>query len=387
MATTSRFPRSSRTPEAAAEPRKPDRGATGFVLREHRQGAAPARSRRDLGRRAGARVPGADRGDRRRAARAAQRDEERALARCRRPPTQRLAAGEKRALLGIPIVLKDIFATRGHRHAPAARASWRASCRPYDADAVERFARAGAVLIGKANMDEFAMGSSTENSAFGPTAQPVGPRARRREARRAAPPPRSRAGECLAALGTDTGGSIRLPASYCGMCGLKPTYGRVSRFGVIAYASSLDQVGPFARTVRDICERARRDRRATTRATRPRCPRPCRTTRPRSRATCAASASACRASTSSTASQPDGERAATEAAIDALRSLGAMIVDVELPHTEYAIATYYLIATAEASSNLARYDGVTLRAPREDGPATACSTCTAARATPASAPR
>jgi aspartyl-tRNA(Asn)/glutamyl-tRNA(Gln) amidotransferase subunit A len=227
----------------------------------------------------------------------------------------------------------------------------------------ERLARAGSVLIGKANLDEFAMGSSNENSAYGPARNPW-------DLERV--PGGSSGGsaasvaalQCLASLGTDTGGSIRLPASYCGVSGLKPTYGRVSRYGVIAYASSLDQVGPLAWTVADVAAVlgviAGHDPRDSTSVPRP---------VPDYAAGLSGDIRGLRIGMPreyfAEGIAPDVERA-TRAAIAALAERGAQIVEVGLPHTEYAIATYYLVATAEASSNLARYDGVRFGLRRTD---------------------
>ncbi|MBM4242706.1 MAG: Asp-tRNA(Asn)/Glu-tRNA(Gln) amidotransferase subunit GatA [Deltaproteobacteria bacterium] len=266
----------------------------------------------------------------------------------------RLGRGETGPLLGIPVVLKDIFATRGIVTTCGSRIleGFRP---PYDSDAAERLARAGSVLVGKANLDEFAMGSSNENSAYGSTRNPwdlerVPGGSSGGSAAAVA------AGECLASLGTDTGGSIRLPASFCGLVGLKPTYGRVSRYGVIAYASSLDQVGPFAWTVEDIAAVlgviAGHDPRDSTSVPRG---------VPDYTAALTGDVRGLRIGIPreyfADGIAPDVE-GATRSAIRLLESQGAQLVEIGLPHTEYAIATYYLVATAEASSNLARYDGV-----------------------------
>jgi len=279
--------------------------------------------------------------------------EEAALAMAR-VADQRLAAGEGAPLTGIPLALKDIFVTRGVRTTCASQilANY---LPPYDGTAVARLREQGAVFLGKLNMDEFAMGSSNENSAFGPARNPWNPDY---------VPGGSSGGsaacvaarEAVATLGTDTGGSIRQPAAHCGVVGLKPTYGRVSRYGVIAYASSLDQVGPLTRDVEDCAlllgAVAGYDDRDSTSVDTP-VPDYC-------------------------ASLRDGIRGlrvglpkeyfidgldsevkqAVDTAIAALKAQGAELVEVELPHTDYAVACYYLIATAEASSNLARYDGV-----------------------------
>src|SRR6202030_1282999 len=267
---------------------------------------------------------------------------------------RRLGQGVAPDLCGIPLGIKDIYCTRGVRTTCASKILEN-FIPPFDATVIEKLRAAGAVFVGKANLDEFAMGSSTENSAFGPTRNPhdlerVAGGSSGGSAAAVA------AGECLAALGTDTGGSIRLPASFCGVVGIKPTYSRVSRYGVIAYASSLDQVGPFTRTVSDAAMVLR-----------------------------AVAGADPRDSTCSARPVPDYERALTgevrgmrigvpreyfvegmgaavEGAVrDALKKLAAMgarTVEISLPHTGYAVAAYYLIATAEASANLARYDGV-----------------------------
>lgn len=266
----------------------------------------------------------------------------------------RIQAGEREPLLGIPVVLKDIFATRGIRTTCASRVLEN-FVPAYDADAVERLAAGGAVLMAKANMDEFAMGSSNENSAFHACRNPWDTQ-RVPGGSSGGSAVAVAAGECLASLGTDTGGSIRLPAAFTGVCGLKPTYGRVSRFGVIAYASSLDQVGPFARSAEDLAMVmeviAGHDPRDSTSA---------RVEVPDYRARLDGDIRGLRLGLPRQffpdGLAPDVERAVREG-IEALRARGAEIVNVDLPHTEYAVAAYYLLATAEASSNLARYDGI-----------------------------
>ncbi len=271
-----------------------------------------------------------------------------------RAADERRARGESGPLLGIPIALKDIFATAGIRTTCASKILGD-FVPPYDADATTRLANAGAVLLGKTNMDEFAMGSSNENSAFGPTRNPWDV-SRVPGGSSGGSAAAVAAGECLGSLGTDTGGSIRLPGSYCGVVGLKPTYGRCSRYGVIAYASSLDQVGPLTRTARDAAillgAVAGHDPRDSTSAPLP---------VPDYEAALTGNLDGLRIGVPKEyfveGLAPDVERSTREA-IEVLASRGAKIVDVSLPHTSYAVATYYLVGTAEASSNLARYDGV-----------------------------
>jgi len=268
---------------------------------------------------------------------------------------ERLGRGERLSLLdGIPIALKDVFLTKGIRTTAASRILENL-VPPFDATSVRRLRERGAVLVGKTNCDEFAMGSSTENSAFGATYNPW-------DLGRV--PGGSSGGsavavaacQALGALGTDTGGSIRLPASYCGVVGLKPTYGRVSRYGIVAYASSLDQVGPFALDVRDAAilleALAGHDPRDSTSA---------RVEVPSYTAALDGKISDVRLGVPREYFE-EGMQAEVEScvreAIAVLESLGASVETVSLPHTEYAVATYYLVATAEASSNLARYDGI-----------------------------
>ena len=273
---------------------------------------------------------------------------------------KKIASGEDPgALAGVPIAIKDVILTRGVRTTCGSKLLEH-YIPPYDATAVERIQAAGGVILGKTNCDEFAMGSSNENSAFGPVRNPV--------ASDRVPGGSSGGsaavvaqGTAVLSLGSDTGGSIRQPASFCGVTGVTPTYGRVSRYGLTAFASSLDHIGPFARSVRDCATLlgviAGRDERDATSAFAP---------------------------VPDYAASLDGrvggvkiglpreyfENLESETgdlvhrAVGVLKNLGCEIREIRLPHTPYAIATYYIIATAEASSNLARYDGVryTMRA-------------------------
>jgi aspartyl-tRNA(Asn)/glutamyl-tRNA(Gln) amidotransferase subunit A len=257
-------------------------------------------------------------------------------------------------LLGVPVALKDNLCTRTLPTTAGSRILEH-YIPPYDATVVERLLDAGAVIVGKTNCDEFAMGSSTENSAFGPTRNPWS---------HDRTPGGSSGGSAVAvaagmtpmALGSDTGGSIRQPAAMCGVVGLKPTYGRVSRYGLLAFASSLDQIGPIASTVADAAQTLQVIAGPDARD-----------------ATCSTSATADYVSSLTgdvkglrigvpRALVGDGVDAevlsAFERALDVLRNEGAEIVDVALPYSAQAIPVYYLVATAEASSNLARYDGV-----------------------------
>jgi aspartyl-tRNA(Asn)/glutamyl-tRNA(Gln) amidotransferase subunit A len=278
---------------------------------------------------------------------------ERALAAARRVD-EKIARGEEPgALAGVPVAVKDVIVTRGVRTTCGSKLLEN-YIPPYDATAIELLEAAGGVILGKTNCDEFAMGSSTENSAFGPVRNPVAldrvPGGSSGGSAAAVAQ-----GTAVVSLGSDTGGSIRQPASFCGVSGVTPTYGRVSRYGLTAFASSLDHIGPFARTVKDaarvlsvIAGRDPRD------------------------------------STSAEAPVPDYTQALDgnvkglklglpreylkdmtsesgsliDRGVEALRRLGCEVREISLPHTDYAIASYYIIATAEASSNLARYDGV-----------------------------
>lgn len=259
-------------------------------------------------------------------------------------------------LWGVPVLIKDAICVKD---APTTCGSKiLENFTPfYDAACIEKMRAAGAVILGKANMDEFAMGSSTENSAYKVTANPwnldkVPGGSSGGSAAAVA------AGQCFAALGTDTGGSIRQPAAFCGTVGIKPTYGRVSRYGLVAYGSSLDQIGPLTRTADDAAAVlgviAGHDPKDSTSA-------PCGV--PDYEAALAGAADLA----GLTIGLPDeywGEgvdaevRDACRAAVDTAKSLGAKVVPVSLPHTPYAVATYYIVAMAEASSNLARFDGV-----------------------------
>jgi len=265
-----------------------------------------------------------------------------------------IANGDADDLTGIPVALKDILVTTD---APTTAASriLKGYVSPYDGTVVRRLREQGAVFVGKTNTDEFAMGSSTENSAFGPTRNPW-------DLERV--PGGSSGGSSAAVaaheaplgLGSDTGGSIRQPAGFCGVVGLKPTYGRVSRFGLIAFASSLDQIGPFARTVEDaailLAAVAGHDPLDATSVPLP---------VPDYRAALRTDLQGLRVGVAreySVEGMETGVEAAVITAIADLQSLGAEIVEVSLPHTEYALATYYITAPAEASANLSRFDGV-----------------------------
>ena len=276
----------------------------------------------------------------------------------------RLAAGENPGpLAGVPIAVKDVIVTKGVRTTCASRLLEH-YVPPYDATAIARIEQAGGVILGKTNCDEFAMGSSNENSAFGPVRNPVAPD-RVPGGSSGGSAASVAQGTAVVALGSDTGGSVRQPASFCGVVGVTPTYGRVSRFGLTAFASSLDHIGPFARSVKDAATVlgviAGRD--------------PC-------------------DATSADAPVPDysalldgnikglklglpreylkeltGESAdLIFRAVEDLKRLGCQVREISMPATEYAVACYYVIATAEASSNLARYDGVryTSRSPHSE---------------------
>ena len=266
----------------------------------------------------------------------------------------RVGAAQRGPLHGVPVVVKDNICTRAGRTTSGSKIleHYRS---PFDATVVERLHAAGAVIIAKANLDEFAMGSSGENSAFGVTRNPIDP---------ARVPGGSSAGSAAAvaagivpvSLGSDTGGSIRQPAAFTGLVGLKPTWGRVSRWGLVAYASSLDQIGPLAHTVED-CARvyaaiAGRDPLDSTSADVPVGDVMARLGEPVSGVRIGVPAEA-----RSSANSPEVARA-FDGAIERFRGMGATIVDIQLPTLAHAIAAYYLIATAEASSNLARFDGV-----------------------------
>jgi aspartyl-tRNA(Asn)/glutamyl-tRNA(Gln) amidotransferase subunit A len=265
------------------------------------------------------------------------------------------AAGEPLPpLAGVPVAIKDVMVTRGIR-TTAASNILENFIPPYDCTAVARLEAAGAVVLGKLNCDEFAMGSSTENSAYHPVRNPRD-RTRVPGGSSGGSAAAVAAGMAVATLGSDTGGSIRQPASFCGVVGLKPTYGRVSRYGLIAFASSLDHIGPFANTVKDAALMLRiiagRDPMDSTSADVP---------VPDYVAELEKPVRGLRVGVAKEyfGSGLDAEvRAAVEAAIQKLAALGCEIVPVSLPHTEYAIPAYYIVATAEASANLARYDGV-----------------------------
>jgi aspartyl-tRNA(Asn)/glutamyl-tRNA(Gln) amidotransferase subunit A len=276
-----------------------------------------------------------------------------------------LARGETHAakpLLGVPVSTKDVIAVKGHPLNCGSKILGK-FISPYDATAIEKLKAAGAVVFGRLNMDEFAMGSSTENSAFQVTRNPWD-LTRIPGGSSGGSAAAVVANEVIATLGSDTGGSVRQPAALCGCVGLKPSYGRVSRFGLVAYASSLDQIGCLAKDVRDAATVlnviAGHDSRDSTSVPKPVPDYPMALTGdikglklglPKEYMVGGLDAEVKRA---------------IEAAVQQLAKLGAEIVEVSLPHTDYAIATYYIIATAEASANLARFDGIRYGA-RVDG--------------------
>jgi len=258
------------------------------------------------------------------------------------------------ALAGVPIVIKDNLCVRGMPMTCGSRIL-EGYVPPYDAHVIERLRAEDAVLIGKANMDEFAMGSSNEHSAYGPTRNPWNT---------ACAPGGSSGGSAVAtaarlaplALGSDTGGSVRQPAAFCGVTAIKPTYGRVSRYGLVAYASSLDQVGPFGRDVRDAARLlsviSGHDGRDATSVARP---------SEDFEAACGRDVRGLKVGVvrglDANGNAPS-VNAAFAAALATFKQLGCEIVEVDLEHLKHAVATYYLLATAEASSNLARFDGM-----------------------------
>ncbi len=271
-----------------------------------------------------------------------------------RQADKRIAEGNINPLTGIPLAIKDLISTKGVRTTCASRILEN-YIPPYDATIVTRLKAEGMVMLGKVNMDEFAMGSSTENSALKVTHNPwnlshiPGGSSGGSAAAVAA-------GECLAAIGSDTGGSIRQPASHCGVVGMKPTYGRISRYGLVAFASSLDQIGPLTRDVTDcahllnaLCGYDPRDSTSVPRE------------KPDYTQALRREIKGLRLGIPKeyfiAGMNPEVEQAVHKA-VSVFEDLGAQCLEISLPHTEYAVAVYYIIATAEASSNLARYDGV-----------------------------
>jgi aspartyl-tRNA(Asn)/glutamyl-tRNA(Gln) amidotransferase subunit A len=271
----------------------------------------------------------------------------------------KIAKGEGGNLLGIPLGIKDLFATKDVRLTACSKIldDFKPS---YESTVTSQLWRDGAVMLGKLNNDEFAMGSSNETSAFGPVVNPW-----RREGSDARLVPGGSSGGsaaavaaslCLGATGTDTGGSIRQPAAFTGITGIKPTYGRCSRWGIVAFASSLDQAGPFARTVRDtsilLRSMAGHDPKDTTSVNRP---------VPDYEAAIGKSVKGMKIGIPKEyrieGMSAEIEKLWTQGA-DWLKAAGAELVEVSLPHTKYALPAYYVVAPAEASSNLARYDGV-----------------------------
>jgi aspartyl-tRNA(Asn)/glutamyl-tRNA(Gln) amidotransferase subunit A len=270
---------------------------------------------------------------------------------------QALAAGATHAqqpLLGVPIALKDVLAVKNQPLGCASKILAK-FISPYDGTAIEKLKTAGAILFGRLNMDEFAMGSSTENSAFVTTRNPWDT-SRIPGGSSGGSAAAVAADECIATLGTDTGGSIRQPAALCGCVGLKPTYGRVSRYGLVAFASSLDQIGPFTKDVRDSATMLRvisgLDPRDSTSVPEP---------VPDYAAALNGNIKGLKMGLPKEYFIGGLDRevtASVNAAVKQLETLGAEIVEISLPHTDYAVAVYYIIATAEASANLARFDGI-----------------------------
>ncbi len=279
--------------------------------------------------------------------------EERALAAARTVDAKVARGEDPGALAGVPIAVKDVIVTRGLRTTCGSKmlANY---IPPYDATAVIRLEQAGGVILGKTNCDEFAMGSSNENSAFGPVRNPV---ALDRV------PGGSSGGSAavvaqetaLVSLGSDTGGSIRQPASFCGISGVTPTYGRVSRYGLTAFASSLDHIGPFGKTTRDAARLleviAGHDKMDATSASAP---------VPNYVAALDGNVKGMKLGLPREYFEGLASETAdlVMAAVEELKKLGCEVRDIQLPHTPFAVAAYYIIATAEASANLARYDGV-----------------------------
>jgi aspartyl-tRNA(Asn)/glutamyl-tRNA(Gln) amidotransferase subunit A len=262
--------------------------------------------------------------------------------------------GLNRPLLGVPIGIKDVLAVKNHPLNCGSKILGN-FVSPYDATVIEKLRAAGAIIYGRLNMDEFAMGSSTENSAFGITRNPWDT-TRIPGGSSGGSAAAVAADEVIATLGTDTGGSIRQPAAHCGCVGLKPTYGRVSRYGLVAFASSLDQVGPFSKDVRDTATLLNvisgHDKRDSTSVNQP---------VPDYSKALDGNIKGLRLGLPKEymIGGLDAEvKAAVDAAVKQLQSLGASVEEISLPHTEYAAATYYIIAPAEASANLARFDGI-----------------------------
>ena len=270
---------------------------------------------------------------------------------------RRIAAGQTLGqLAGVPIAVKDNMCTTFGATTCASKILENFHA-PYNATVVEKLLAADAVIIGKANMDEFAMGSSTENSGLKRTVNPWDT-SRVPGGSSGGPAAAMAAGLCFAAIGSDTGGSIRQPASFCGVVGLKPTYGRVSRYGLVAYGSSLDQIGPVTRTVTDtalimnvIAGHDSADSTSVDETTAPVCDYLEKLDEPVEKLKIAIVPEF-------NAGADEQVQKALSDAIDIYKKLGAEIIEITMPHLDYAIAAYYIIATAEASSNLARYDGV-----------------------------